>query len=123
MLLAGALSNLAMNGFASRLMLKSLCRMKSCRTVPVRRWEKMMNFSANRKRFLAVSAVFCLLPWPPSPCLGVRRDLPYQDGFVLTYTYQGELDSRPFQEAVEDGGGQTGDRPGENRLGGGAIQL
>lgn len=30
-LLAGALSNLAMNGFASRLMLKSLCRMKSLR--------------------------------------------------------------------------------------------
>lgn len=30
-LLAGALSNLAMNGFASRLMLKSLCRMKALR--------------------------------------------------------------------------------------------
>ncbi|PWL57994.1 hypothetical protein [Merdimmobilis hominis] len=61
----------------------------------------MMNFSANRKRFLAVSAVFLFIALAAIALLGVRRDLPYQDGFVLTYTYQGELDSRPFQEAVE----------------------
>ena len=46
----------------------------------------MMNFSANRKRFLAVSAVFLFIALAAIALLGVRRDLPYQDGFVLTYT-------------------------------------
>ncbi len=61
----------------------------------------MMDFTAKCKRCLILSAVLLVMALAAISLWGVRRDLPYQDGAILTYAYQGELDILPFQEAVE----------------------
>lgn len=61
----------------------------------------MMDLTANRKRLLAVFGALFLVALAAVGLLHLPLEMPYRQGTILTYSYQGDLESRTFQDAVE----------------------
>lgn len=67
----------------------------------------MFDFVGKRKLFFSIAGAMIILVALLSIIIGPQLDIQFKGGSIATYSYQGDVDSKEFQKAVEEfvGGG------------------
>ncbi len=128
-LLVGVILNLAFGVFASRVMLRSLSKQSFLRNPalygsiaakPVRDFD----FIANRKKMFTASAVLLCAVLVFSAVFGVKTDIQFSGGALMTYSYTGEVDIETVEDiAGEILGGDVTVQSGSSFAGGSTIAI
>lgn len=124
-LLVGVVLNFVFGIFCTRVMITALSKFRRLRNVwlynglrpgkkakPPRRF----NFIRNRKKFFILSASLFVVILIGCFVFGVNLDVEFRGGAIVTYSYEGEIDTNELQTVVSDTLGeqvtiQTGENP------------
>ena len=112
-LLVGVLLNFVMGVVASRLMIRSLSKLPALRSPWLyggakagaeaqHKEKKNFSFMANRKKFFATSSLLIVAVVVFSAVFGVKMDIQFTGGAMLTYSYQGDVEESAVQNTVQE---------------------
>ena len=126
-LLVGVLLNFLFGVVATRLMVRGASRIKALRKPwlfggsknleekPVDiRFQARHKIIGKRRIFMAISACILVLVLVFSAVFGVSMDIQFKGGAVITLGYQGELEQKTAQQAIEQVLGKVSVQSGEN---------
>ena len=115
-LLTSVLLNFVFGVFATRVMLRGASRIKALRSPWLYGGAKSgetppykvphINFVGNRKKYYAVSGVLIAVILVFSVVFGVKMDVEFRGGTMLTLSYQGEVDLDAVEQTVSETTGQ-----------------
>ncbi|MEG1049470.1 MAG: SecD/SecF family protein translocase subunit, partial [Oscillospiraceae bacterium] len=106
-LLVGVILNFVMGIGASRLMLKSISKFNMFRNTKLYgatdkvKTKKSFDFIKNRKKFFLASTVLIALIFASSVIMGVKMDIQFTGGALLTYGYENEISIAEVEKDVE----------------------
>ena len=116
-LLTGVLLNFVFGVFATRVMLRGASRFKALRNPWLYGGAKSgetppykvphINFVGNRKKYYAFSGVLIAVVVLFSFVFGVKMDVEFKGGTMLTLGYQNEIDLEALETTIETATGQT----------------
>ena len=116
-LLTSVLLNFVFGVFATRVMLRGASRFKALRNPWLYGGAKSgetppykvphINFVGNRKKYYAFSGVLIAAVAPFSFVFGVKMDVEFKGGTMLTLGYQNEIDLEAVETTIETATGQT----------------
>lgn len=127
-LLMGVIANMIMGVYASRVMMKGISRLKCFRdpwfyggdkkgAAPSAKEKKSYDFVGKKKTFFTISSVLIAIALVASFVPGVKLDIQFKGGSIVSYSYQGEVDMNRFQRTFEDAvGGSVSIQQGEEIL-------
>ncbi len=110
-LLIGVLLNFVFGVISTRVMLKGISKLKFLRN-PVlygalkpgapEKPKKEINIVGNRKKFFAFSSALLIVIVVFSLVFGVKMDIQFKGGAMITYSYTGEVDMNTVKKDVQD---------------------
>lgn len=123
-LLMGVIANMIMGVYASKVMLKGISQLKAFRDP----WfygglkagkeageKKSFDFVGRKKLFFTISAALMALALVVSFFPGVKLDIQFKGGSIVSYSYTGDVDMAQFQRTFEDAvGGRVSLQQGED---------
>lgn len=123
-LLMGVIANMIMGVYASKVMLRGISQMKAFRDP----WlyggvkagqevkeAKTFDFIGRKKLFFTISAVLMAVALVVTFFPGVKLDIQFKGGSIVSYSYTGDVDMARFQRTFEDAvGGRVSLQQGED---------
>lgn len=132
-LMVGVILNFVFGVFCTRVMLRSLSKMKMFRKPSLygglakgkeAKPTKYFNFINNRKKYFAISGAVIALIVIFSFVFGVGMDVQFSGGAIVTYSYSGEVDANVVQSTANEVlGGQVSVQKGENASAGQTLTI
>ena len=106
-LLVGIILNFVFGIFCSRLMIASLSKFKCFKNPKLyggdaKKETKTLNVVANRKKFYAISGTLIAVFAAVALIFGLNIAIEFKGGTLLSYTYEGDLNTSEVQSIVKD---------------------